>query len=452
MNKNTKDMTRGNPAKLITLFALPLMLGNIFQQMYTMADAAIVGQFAGVDALGALGSADWLCWLVFGVISGFMQGFSILVSQRFGAGDVGGMRRAVSTIVILSIALAAAFTAVGVAAVSPMLRLIGTQARFFSMARQYLYVLYGGIAVTMAYNMLSSILRALGNSRAPLIAMVAASVTNIGLDLLFVVAFKWSVTGAAAATVIAQALAAVICLLSVLKMDTLRFKKGEFKFSGSDARVLFRLAAPMGFQNTIISVGGVALQAVINSLGTVYVSGFTATNKMYGLLEAAAISYGFAVTTYVGQNLGARKYDRIRRGVRISAVIGLAVAASLTVIMLFLGRSILRLFINSEADPAVLEVAVTYLNFMTVPLFVLYMLHIYRSALQGMGDTVIPMVSGVAECIMRVGCAWLLTSLIGAGGIYFAEPAAWLGAAIILVSAYYYRARRLETKFGNMPA
>ena len=154
----------------------------------------------------------------------------------------------------------------------------------------------------------------------------------------------------------------------------------------------------------------------------------------------------------MGQNLGARKYDRIRRGVRISAVIGLAVAASLTVIMLFLGRIILRLFINSEADPAVLEVAVTYLNFMTVPLFVLYMLHIYRSALQGMGDTVIPMVSGVAECIMRVGCAWLLTSLIGAGGIYFAEPAAWLGAAIILVSAYYYRARSLETKFGNMPA
>jgi putative MATE family efflux protein len=451
MSKSTKDMTQGRPAKLITLFALPLMLGNIFQQMYTMADAAIVGQFAGVDALGALGSADWLCWLVFGVISGFMQGFSILVSQRFGAGDIHGMRRAVATIVILSVALSAAFTALGIAAVAPTLRLINTQERFFAMAQQYLYVLYGGITITAAYNMLSSILRALGNSRAPLIAMIVASATNIGLDLLFVAVFKWGVMGAAVATVIAQAIAAVICLFAVFKMDILRFKKGEFAFDTSDARMLFRLAAPMGLQNTIISVGGVALQAVINSLGAVYVSGFTATNKMYGLLEAAAISYGFAVTTYVGQNLGARKYDRIRKGVHISAIIGLAVSLVLTVIMLFLDRTMLSLFINRDSDPMVLDVATTYLNFMTVPLFILYMLHIYRSALQGMGDTLIPMVSGVAECVMRVGCAWLLTSLIGAGGIYFAEPAAWLGAAIILVSAYYYRARRLEDKFGNIP-
>ena len=451
MSKNVKDMTVGSPIKLITLFALPLMLGNIFQQMYTMADAAIVGQFAGVTALGALGSTDWLSWLVFGVISGFMQGFSILVAQRFGAGNLHSMRRAVATIVLMSAAIAVVFTTAGLLAVGPMLRLINTQEQFFEMAQQYLTILYSGIAVTAAYNLLASLLRALGNSRAPLIAMIIASITNIGLDLLFVVVFKWSVAGAAAATVIAQVFAALICLGAILKMDVLRFERKEFVFNFSDARILCKLAAPMAFQNIIICAGGVALQAVINSLGAVYVSGFTATNKMYGLLEAAAIAYGYAVTTYVGQNLGARRFGRIRKGVHRAVAIGITIAVVLSVIMLVVDRAVLGLFINSQSDPVVLDVAVTYLDYMSVPLFILYILHIYRSALQGMGDTVVPMVSGVAECLMRVGCAWLLTSMIGARGIYFAEPAAWLGASIILVVAYYYRARRLDDKFDIHP-
>lgn len=449
MKRDIKDMTSGSPAKLITLFALPLMLGNVFQQMYTMTDALIVGQFAGADALGAIGVCDWLSWLVFGVLSGFTQGFSILVAQRFGSGDMRALRRAVSTIIFLTAGAIALFTTIGLLAVTPMLRMINTHERFFSMAQQYLYILYGGIAITAIYNMLSCLLRALGNSRVPLIAMIAAAVTNIGLDLLFVVKFHWSVTGAAAATVIAQGVAAVICLIAVLQTDALRIARSELVFDRADARHLFGLAAPMAFQNIIICIGGVALQSVINSLGTVYVSGFTATNKMYGILEAAAISYGYAVNTFVGQNLGARKYDRIRRGVHVGAGIGLAISAVITVTFLLLDRTVLSLFINDSADPMILDVATIYLNFMTWPLCILYMLHIYRSALQGMGDTVIPMVSGAAECVMRVGCAWILTSLIGAQGIYYAEPAAWLGAAVILVSAYYYRARRLESKFGE---
>ena len=449
MNSNLKDMTTGSTAKLITLFALPMMLGNIFQQMYTMTDALIVGQFAGADALGAIGVCDWLSWLVFGVISGLTQGFSILVAQRFGSGDMRALRRAVSTIIFLSLATIVVFTAVGVAAVTPMLRMINTHESFFAMSQQYLYILYGGIAVTTAYNMLSCLLRALGNSRVPLIAMIVAAITNIGLDLLFVIVFKWSVMGAAIATVIAQGAAAFICLIAVMRTNALRITREELIFDKADAKHLLGLAAPMAFQNIIICIGGVALQAVINSLGTAYVSGFTATNKMYGLLEAAAISYGYAVNTFVGQNLGARKFDRIRRGTHIGALIGLAISAVITVAFLFLDRLVLSLFINSEADPMILEVATIYLNFMTWPLFILYMLHIYRSALQGMGDTVIPMISGVAECVMRVGCAWILTAVIGASGIYYAEPAAWLAAAILLVAAYYYRAARLEKKFGN---
>ena len=449
MSKNIKDMTHGSPARLIVTFALPLMLGNIFQQLYTMTDAAIVGPFAGTDALGALGSADWLCWLVFGVIGGFMQGFSILVAQRFGGGDMRLMRRSVSTLVILAGIVAVVFTAAGLILTVPLLRLMGTLDRVFDLAAAYLHILYGGICVTAAYNLLSSLLRALGNSRSPLIAMVAASVTNIALDLLFVVVFHWDVAGAAAATVIAQGVATVICLMAVLKLEPLRFQKGEFAFHRGDAGQLLKLAAPMAFQNTMISVGGMAVQKVLNGLGYLYVTGFTATNKLYGLLEAAAVSFGYAITTYTGQNLGARRFDRIRSGMRKAALIAFVTALCLTGVMFLAGRPCLSLFIASSADPGVMEVAVKYLHYMAAALFILYFLYVYRSALQGMGDTFMPMLSGLAECVMRVGAAWLLTlpALLGPEGIYFAEPAAWTGAAILLVVSYFHRERALEKEF-----
>ncbi len=449
MSKNVKDMTHGSPARLIVTFALPLMLGNIFQQLYTMTDAAIVGQFAGTDALGALGSADWLCWLVFGVIGGFMQGFSILVAQRFGGGDMRLMRRSVSTLVILAGIVAVVFTAAGLILTVPLLRLMGTLDRVFDLAAAYLHILYGGICVTAAYNLLSSLLRALGNSRSPLIAMVAASVTNIALDLLFVVVFHWDVAGAAAATVIAQGVATVICLMAVLKLEPLRFQKGEFAFHRGDAGQLLKLAAPMAFQNTMISVGGMAVQKVLNGLGYLYVTGFTATNKLYGLLEAAAVSFGYAITTYTGQNLGAGRFDRIRSGMRKAALIAFVTALCLTGVMFLAGRPCLSLFIASSADPGVMEVAVKYLHYMAAALFILYFLYVYRSALQGMGDTFMPMLSGLAECVMRVGAAWLLTlpALLGPEGIYFAEPAAWTGAAILLVISYFHRERALEKEF-----
>ena len=449
MSKNIKDMTHGSPARLIVTFALPLMLGNIFQQLYTMTDAAIVGQFAGTDALGALGSADWLCWLVFGVIGGFMQGFSILVAQRFGGGDMRLMRRSVSTLVILAGIVAVVFTAAGLILTVPLLRLMGTLDRVFDLAAAYLHILYGGICVTAAYNLLSSLLRALGNSRSPLIAMVAASVTNIVLDLLFVVVFHWDVAGAAAATVIAQGVATVICLMAVLKLEPLRFQKGEFAFHRGDAGQLLKLAAPMAFQNTMISVGGMAVQKVLNGLGYLYVTGFTATNKLYGLLEAAAVSFGYAITTYTGQNLGARRFDRIRSGMRKAALIAFVTALCLTGVMFLAGRPCLSLFIASSADPGVMEVAVKYLHYMAAALFILYFLYVYRSALQGMGDTFMPMLSGLAECVMRVGAAWLLTlpALLGPEGIYFAEPAAWTGAAILLIVSYFHRERALEKEF-----
>ena len=444
MRKTVSDMTSGSPTRLMISFALPLMLGNIFQQMYTMTDAAIVGQFAGAEALGAVGSADWLCWLVFGVISGFMQGFSILIAQRFGAGDYRGMRRSVASSIVLAGAVVVFFTALGLGMTKPLLRIMGTREEFFDQAAGYLYVLYGGIIITAAYNLLASILRALGNGRTPLIAMIAASATNVGLDLLFVIVFKWGVIGAAAATVIAEIVASVICFDAIRRLDILKFVEGEFVFDKSDARTLIKLASPMGFQNILICAGGMAVQTVINGLGFAFVTGFTATNKLYGLMEAAAISFGYAITTYAGQNLGARKFDRIRSGMRSAALIGLIVSLILTALFFLFGRYMLMLFIESSADPSVMNVALRYLRTMAATLAALYMLYVYRSALQGMGDTVMPMVSGLVEGVMRVSAAILLTRIMGESGIYYAESAAWIGAAILLAISYFYRIAKLQ--------
>ena len=429
------------------------MLGNVFNQLYTVAAGAIVGHFGGAgafsnaDALGAIGSADWLCWLVFGVITGFMQGFSILLAQRFGAGDGKGLKRAAAMTILLGGAIALVFTIGGLSLIRPLLILLRTRERVLPMAQAYLLILYMGIPLSVLSNMLTSFLRALGNSRAPLIAMASAAIANIGLDLLFVIAFHWGIRGAAASTLFAQSLAVAICLFHIRRLEPLKLAREDFKINFGDIRTLIRLASPMAFQNALISVGGMAVQMVINSLGMAYVTGFTATNKLYGLLEVAAMSFGFAITTYAGQNLGARNFERIRAGVRKGLLISLATSLCVSALIFLFGGHMLRLFIESSADPAVMAVAKRYLFTMAAALPILYFLYVYRSALQGMGDTVMPMVSGLGECAMRVGVAWVLTSAIGAVGIYYAEPAAWIGATAILMISYSVFERKLERRY-----
>ena len=454
MSGSVRDMTVGKPHRHIVAFALPLMLGNIFQQLYTMTDAAIVGRFAGVEALAAVGATDWLSWLIFGVISGFAQGFSILIAQCFGAQDEQGLRRAAANAIELAAGIAVFFTAVSLATARWTLRLLDTPGNVFEMAATYLVILYGGMAITMTYNLSAAFLRALGNSRAPLVAMVCASATNILLDLLFVVCLRWGVAGAAAATVAAQGVAAAICLFSLRGVPAMRLTRADWSFDRPTARELVRLSAPIAVQNAIIAAGGMVVQRVVNGFGFIFVAGFTATNKLYGLLEVAATSFGFSMATFSGQNLGAKRLDRIRAGTRSALVISLITALAISAAMFLFGRGILSLFISAGEAGAneVLDVAVKYLRYMAAVLFVLYFLYVYRSALQGMGDTVIPMLSGFVEMLMRVGTALLLPRLIGPDGIYYAEIAAWLGATLLLGGGYYARIRRLERENGPTDA
>lgn len=438
-------MTQGGPARLIFTFAIPLMLGNVCQQLYTVVDTAIVGQALGVNALAALGAADWLNWLVLGVIQGFAQGFSIYMAQRFGADDLDGLNRSIGATVTLAAAISVVLLVVSQVAMAPVLRAMNTPEEVIGGAFTYLRIMFAGIPVIMAYNVLASILRALGDSKTPLYAMLIASVINIALDLLFVMVFHWGIAGAVIATLIAQLFAALYCLRAVLRIRVIRLKKSYFLPEPMMARRLLGLGLPVAAQNMIIAIGGMVVQSVVNRYGVLFVAGFTATNKLYGILEIAATSFGYAVTTYVGQNLGAGLPARIRKGMHAATWIALLTSAIITAAMLLLGRFAVGLFISGTAEEVALsaDVAVHYLNIMSICLSVLYMLHIYRSALMGLGDTVMPMVSGIIEFLMRIGVALLLPLALGQEGIFYAEVAAWTGAAVLLVVAYFVRMKKL---------
>lgn len=447
----TKDMTKGQPVKLLLFFALPLMLGSLFQQLYTMVDTIIVGQGVGINALASLGAADWLNWMFVGFVTGLTQGFSIIFAQFYGAGDIKRLKAAIGNSVMLTAISAVIFTVAGELAITPILRLLDTPKDIFAGAEQYLRVMLGGVAVSLMYNLEAALLRALGDSKTPLMAMVTAAIVNVLLDLLFVLAFKLGIIGAAAATIIAQGVSFIYCFNAIRKIDIVKIEKKDISLHAQMSKKLLIVGVPIVFQNTVISVGGMILQSVINSYGFLFVAGFTAANKLYGLLETAATSFGFAITTYTAQNLGAGDFKRIKKGMRCAVIMALLTSVVVSVIMLIFGKPILRLFISSETGQVdeVLAIAYHYLSIMSYFLAVLYALHSYRSALQGLGNTVIPMISGIAEFVMRTAAALILPRLIGQEGVFYAEILAWTAAAILLVTAYYININILHKKFSN---
>ncbi|MBQ7780588.1 MAG: MATE family efflux transporter [Lachnospiraceae bacterium] len=446
MSSKVQNMTQGKPVKLLFTFALPLMAGNIFQQLYTVVDTMVVGQFLGVDALAALGATDWLNWMMLGIIQGFTQGFAIKMAQDFGAGDYVHLRKVIGNSAILSALFSIVLVIAGILAAKPVLNLLQTPGDIMPSSLLYIYIMFAGIPIVMFYNLLACILRSLGNSKTPLHAMIIASITNIVLDVLFVFGFQWGIAGAAIATLIAQVLSGIFCFWHIRKLDILRLSKSDFKLENRLLGHLLYLGSPMAFQNAIIAVGGMVVQFVVNGFGVIFIAGFTATNKLYGLLEIAATSYGYAIITYVGQNLGAGKKDRIKQGMRSALVIATITSVVIAALMLLFGKLILSGFISGtpEEVTATMKIAYFYLAIMSVCLPVLYLLHVIRSAIQGIGNTFLPMLSGIAELLMRTGTALLLPKLIGETGIFYAEIAAWVGADIVLVISYWVIMRRLE--------
>ena len=444
MNAQTRDLTTGKPLPLLVSFSLPLMIGNVFQQMYTVVDTAVVGKALGVGALAALGAADRLNWMMLGVIQGLTQGFGIMMAQNFGSRQMGHLRRTIGASAVLSAISALVLVALGQVAVVPILGLLQTPDAIKGNTVLYLRIMFGGVPIVMAYNLFAGMIRSLGDSKTPLYAMIVASCINISLDLLFVLVFHWGIAGAAVATLIAQVFAAGYCLWHLRKIPILNMQREDFRLDWSQAGQLLQLGFPMAFQNAIISVGGMIVQSVVNGFGMIFIAGFTATNKLYGILEIAATSYGYAMISYVGQNLGARKIERIRAGQR--AAIGLAMATSciIAAVMIGFGRWIVGCFISGTPQEveAATQVAYRYLVIMSGCLPVLYVLHVTRSCVQGMGNTVLPMLSGVSEFVMRTGAALLLPMAMGQAGIFYAEVLAWAGADLILVPSYFVVSKR----------
>lgn len=445
MASHTKNMTEGKPLSLILTFSLPLMLGNVFQQLYTVVDTMVVGKALGVNALAALGSADWLNWMMLGIIQGLTQGFAILMAQKFGAGMLEELKTVIGNSAVLSLVSSLALLLAGQLAARPVLTLLQTPTEILGDALLYLRIMYLGIPIVMAYNLLACILRSLGDSQTPLQAMVVAAIINIGLDLLFVLGLGLGIGGAAGATLIAQLFSSLFCLYHIRKIGILAFTRRDFHLRQGLPLRLLLLGAPMALQNAIISVGGMIVQFVVNGVSVIFIAGFTATNKLYGMLEIAATSYGYSMITYVGQNLGAGKTDRIRKGMRSALLISLVTSVLIAAVMLLAGRLILGCFISGtpEEYEQTMEVAYFYLTVMSLCLPILYILHVTRSAIQGMGNTVLPMASGIAEFVMRALTAIFLPVIVGETGIFYAEVMAWAGAVAILVISYFVMIRKL---------
>jgi len=427
---------------------LPILAGNIFQQLYSLVDTFVVGRVEGVTALAAVSSAGWLDWTLLGLAMGLAQGFAIQIAQSFGAGDFDELRQATGQSLTLSAGIVLVLEIISQALLRPVLTLMNTPPDTYELTCLYLRIIFGGLPVVMGFNLLAGFLRSVGNSRTPLIAMVTAALCNIALDILFVAFFGWSVAGVGIATVISQGLSCLICLVAVMRLPVFRITAKDLRPTREVAGRLMKLGLPIGFQNFIISIGGLVLQGVVNAQGFIFMAGYSAASRLQGLIELAGTALSAAVGTFTGQNFGARRLDRVKLGLRKSVQIGTIMAVIVAAVVLIWGKPLLRLFIQD--DPAIVEQVLTYghrfLIFMGSGLFALYMLFVYRSTLQGLGDTFVPMISGIVELFMRIGSALLLPLFMGEWGIYLSEIMAWAGAAVLLIWGYYHRVRLLSSR------
>lgn len=439
----TKDMTTGNPVKLILFFSIPLLIGNVFQQFYSMVDTIIVGRYVEVQALAAVGVTGSLSFLILGFTFGLTGGFSVIIAQRFGANDEDGLRKSVATSTILSIISTIIITLASMLSAKPVLSLMNTPDDIINDATIYIIIIYAGTCATVFYNMIAGILRSLGDSKTPLYFLILSSILNIILDLFFILNFNMGVRGAAYATVIAQGISGILCLIYALKKyPILRLKKEDWIWDKNFALKHLNVGIPMALQFSITATGVMVLQTALNAFGSTVIAAYTAASKVEQIVTQPGISFGTTMATYCGQNLGAGKYDRIKEGVKKGSIITIMVSIIAAVVLFVFGKSLSTLFISSDQIEA-LNYSKQYLNTVAAFLPILGMLFIYRNSLQGIGDAFIPMMAGVAELVARVIVAFTLPAFIGYIGICLASPFAWIGATIPMAIKYRILIKRM---------
>lgn len=447
MAKNTtNDMTVGNPVKLIISFMIPMCLGNIFQQFYNIADSIVAGQFIGVNALAAIGSTGSLMFFVTGWLNGLASGFAIIVAQMFGAKRYDRMRHYVAMSVYLMAVFSIVMTVGFEMANGTILHMMNSPAEVFGDVKGYMAVIYAGLGVTALYNALAAFLRALGDSKSPLYFLIISAVINVILDIVFIVVFGMGVEGCGYATVIAQGISAIFCLVYIVKrFPILHLKKEDFQVSMNSFKRLLALGIPMGLQFSITAIGTIMVQGAVNIYGPAHMAGFSAAGKIQNIVATVFVAFGATLATYVGQNRGAGKMERVRAGVRYTQYMVLAWSVFTMAVMFFLGKYLTYLFVSpSETD--VINVAVTYFHTVFWAYPFLGSIFIYRNALQGMGYGLVPMLGGIFELVARAGIVMLVAGRTSFAGVCLSDPAAWLAALIPLIPYYIYV---MKKKYGT---
>ncbi len=443
----TKDMTKGSPMKLILGFAIPLLLGYLFQQFYNVVDTVIVGRFLGVDNLAAVGATGSVNFLIIGFCMGVCNGFSIPISHKFGAGDYEGLRRFVANAVWLSVVFAAVMTVLTTCFCRQILVLMLTPEDILDGAYNYIWIIFLGIPVTYLYNIVSAIIRALGDSKTPVIFLVMSSVVNIGLDLFFIINLNMGVAGAAWATVIAQAVAGFSCLLFMIKKyEVLHIKKNEWTVDTGMMKALCGMGIPMGLQYSITAIGCVILQSATNTLGSSAVAAATAGSRITGFLACPIDAMGSTMATYGGQNIGAGKLERIGTGLKSCVILGAGYAVIALLISLVLGEPLAGLFVGAD-EAAIIGDVQLYLILNTVFYFPLALVNIIRFLIQGMGFPKFAILAGVFEMVARALSGVLLVPLMGFAGASLGGPIAWIFADAFLIPAYFHVSKVLRQRY-----
>lgn len=442
------SMTSGSPAKLIFLFTVPLFIGNLFQQLYNMADTFIVGRTLGVNALAAVGCTGSLMFLIIGFAQGLSSGFSILTAQRFGAKDEAGVRRSFVASLVLGGIIGLVLTVVSVAFARQMLVMLQTPAEILDDAFSYMIVVFAGILATMLFNVLSNVLRALGDSRTPLLFLSVGCVFNIALDLILILFTPLGVMGAGVATVAAQLFSGLACLWYIAKrFPILRLSRQDWKLTRHDVVQHLRIGLPIAFQTSIIAIGSLILQFALNGLGSVSVAAFTAASKLEGLGSLPLMSVGVATGTFVAQNYGAGQIHRIRTGVLQAGGMALAFSAVMGAVFIAFGAPLSSLFI--EGQPQAVELAAIYLRVTGICLWVLGLLFVFRYTLQGLGQSFVPTFAGVMELVMRSVGSLVLVAPLGFTGACISNVSAWAGSAVPLTIAFFLTMRHLSYTRGQ---
>lgn len=438
-------MTSGSTMKLILGFAVPLLMGMLFQQVYSLVDTIIVGRFLGVSALAAVGATGSINFLIVGFCQGICNGFALPVAQRFGAKDYGGLRKYVGNSAVLAIIFGGAITLITVIACRPILELMQTPSDIIDLSYNYIVVIFAGIPAIMLYNILSAYLRSLGDSVTPVIFLVISAGLNIGLDLLFIVTFKWGVFGAAFATVLSQAISGILCLILIIKkFDILHLKRDDWKLDWDYTRYLLIMGLPMGLQYSITAIGSVILQSSVNTLGSTAVASMTAGSRISMFVVCPFDALGSTMATFGGQNVGAGRLDRLGRGLRSAVTLGAIYSALILVVLIFFGRDLILLFVNAS-EVTVIAQAKQFLVTNAAFYLMLALVNIVRFLIQGMGFSGFAVFAGVFEMVARALVGLVFVPIFGFIAACFASPLAWIFADCFLIPAFFHCRKKLQS-------